>query len=98
MTTLTDIGAELEAIAGVGLDDRISRLEVLFHKHLEDHRRFEEAVAENTALTKEIAANTGELVALVKGAKGLRSFLLWIAPIAAVLAALWAWLKLQAAG
>lgn len=76
--------------------ERITGLESLFNQHLEDHRRFEAAVAENTALTKEIAANTGELVALVCGAKGLRSLLVWLAPIAAALAAIWAWLKVQA--
>lgn len=77
--------------------ERITGLEDVFHNHLEDHRRFEAAVAENTALTKEIAANTKELVAIVKGAKGARSLLIWFAPIAAFVATLWAWLKIQAA-
>jgi len=64
---------------------------------MSDHTRFEQAIAANTALTKGIADNTAELVTLVKGAKGLRSFVVWAAPIAAVLAAAWAWLKAQAA-
>ncbi len=76
--------------------ERITGLEVLFQQHMTDHSRFEKAVAENTALTKGIADNTAELVALVKGAKGLRSFVVWAAPLAAALLALWAWLKTQA--
>ena len=69
-------------------------------KHLADHARFEQSIAENTAMTKEIAAdtktlaaNTTELVEIVKGAKSLRSFVLWAAPIVAACAACWAYLK-----
>lgn len=73
--------------------ERIDSLENVFAKHLEDHVKIQDSIVENTAMTKEIANNTKELVALVKGAKGFRTFILWAAPIAAWFAAAWAWIK-----
>lgn len=74
-------------------DKRIADLEVIVENHLKEHTLFELALAENTHLTKQIAKNTFELVMLVKGAKGMRTFILWIAPVVAVLAAAWAWIR-----
>jgi len=80
--------------------ERLDRVENAMEKHIADHAKFEQAIAENTLMTKEIAAdtktlaaNTTELVAIVKGAKSLRSFVLWAAPIVAACAACWAYLK-----
>jgi len=78
--------------------ERLNMLENDLKKHFEDHARFEVSIAENTKLTKSIAENTQELVGLVKGAKGLRSFVLWAAPLVAVVMAVWTWLKMQASG
>lgn len=73
--------------------ERLDLVEDKMDKHLADHARFELAIAENTELTKQIAENTSELVNIVKGAKGLRSFVIWAAPIAAAVAACWAFFK-----
>lgn len=73
--------------------ERIDDVKTVLDKHLEDHRKFEDALAENTHLTKTIASNTSELVELVRGAKGLRSFIIWAAPIAAFIAAMVAYIR-----
>ena len=80
--------------------ERLGKVETQMEKHLADHAKFEQAIAENTAMTKEIAAdtktlaaNTTELVTIVKGAKSLRSFVIWAAPVAAALAACYAFFK-----
>jgi len=76
--------------------ERLGMIEDELRKHKKEHEKFEAAIAENTKLTKSIAENTRELVDLVKGAKGLRSFVLWVAPLAGVILATWVWLKSQA--
>lgn len=65
------------------------RLDKLEMKHVE----LERAIAENTQLTKTIADNTGELVELVKGVKGIRSLIIWATPIVAAILAVVAYLK-----
>ena len=55
--------------------------------------KFEANLRINTELTRTIAANTTELVDLVKGAKGLRKFVIWATPIVAAVLALWAYIK-----
>jgi len=55
--------------------------------------KFEANLRINTELTRTIAANTTELVDLVKGAKGLRKFVIWVTPIVAAVLALWAYIK-----
>ena len=72
---------------------RIDNLEETVKNHIESHSKFEQALEHNTNLTKEIADNTAELVTLVKGAKGFRTFVIWSAPIAAAFAAVYAWIK-----
>lgn len=55
--------------------------------------KLEMAVAENTALTRQIVVNTTELVALVKGARGLRIFVVWVSPLILAVLGVWQWLK-----
>lgn len=76
--------------------ERLDMLEEWREKHVEEHARFEAMISENTRLTKSIADNTEVIVDLIRGAKGLRSFLVWAAPLVAFLLGLWAWLKTQA--
>lgn len=76
--------------------ERIEMLESWKNKHVEEHARFEAMIAENTRLTKTIADNTKELVDLVRGAKGLRSLLVWATPIVVFALGAVAWLKSQA--
>lgn len=75
--------------AHVRLDD----LESVVKKHLQDHALFEKSLLENTQMTRQIVDNTSELVGLVKGAKGLRSFVVWGAPIVAAVLAGYAWIR-----
>lgn len=74
--------------------ERISSLEETINNHVNEHARFEAAIAENTKLTQAIADNTAELVALVKGAKGLRSLMVWATPLIVAILAVWGWLKM----
>lgn len=64
--------------------DRIDTLEVVVENHIREHNKFEASLSN-------IEANTAELVELVRGAKGLRSLIVWAAPIVAFLAAVYAW-------
>lgn len=64
-------------------------------RHVEEHARFEAMIIENTRLTKSIADNTQVIVDLIRGAKGLRSFLVWAAPIVAFALAAIAWIRSQ---
>lgn len=73
--------------------ERLNNLEGVVQQHLISHAAFEKSLSENTALTQQISDNTSELVQLVKGAKGLRSFVVWAAPVAAACIAAWAWIK-----
>ena len=60
------------------------------HKRIDN---LELAVAENTALTKQIVANTAELVMLVRGARGLRMFIVWVSPVVLAVIGVWHWFK-----
>ena len=63
----------------------VEDIENMFRQHLAEHSVFEASLTENTKLTQEIANSTKELVDLVKGVKGLRSMLVWIAgPVAGI--------------
>lgn len=73
--------------------DRIDTLDISFKSHLVEHSRFEADLKKNTALTQEIADNTGELVALFKGIKGLRSFVMWATPIVIAVVAIIAFIR-----
>lgn len=73
--------------------ERLNNLEGVVQQHIQSHAIFEKSLTENTALTQQISNNTDELVQLVRGAKGLRSFVVWVAPVVAAGLALWAWIK-----
>lgn len=73
--------------------ERITNLEGALERHLEEHSLLEDSLKENTRLTQEVANNTSELVALVKGLRGLRAFFFWVAPIVAVWAAVMTYFK-----
>lgn len=66
--------------------ERIEALSKVVDTHLAEHSKFERTL-------EDISKNTAELVELVRGAKGLRSFVIWAAPLAATIAAAWAWMK-----
>jgi len=78
---------------GRRVHERLTVVEQWVDKHEQRHNEFEEALRLNTELTKAIATNTTELVAIVKGAKGLRSLIAWLAPIFVILAAALAYLR-----
>jgi hypothetical protein len=69
------------------------------HKRLDDIEArlltFEANLTQNTELTRTIATNTTELVALVKGVKVGRKFILWVSPIVVAIAAVIAYFKGQ---
>lgn len=73
--------------------DRITSLESVMATHMAEHTALAESILLNTTLTREISSNTAELVALVKGVKGFRSFVLWAAPLVAALLAAWAYVR-----
>ena len=67
--------------------ERITSLENAMNNHMVEHSRFEKSIEDNTRLTQEIADNTSELVALFRGAKGMRTFVRFIWPFMLVVAA-----------
>ena len=73
--------------------ERINNLESTVEKHLIEHSKFEKALLENTRMTAQIAENTTELVTLVRGAKGLRTFMVWVTPLVIACAAIVAWIR-----
>lgn len=73
--------------------ERIDSLEKVMSEHIGRHSELVKSIQENTAMTKTISENTAELVVLVKGVKGIRSFVLWLAPFMAAVWAGWTWLK-----
>ena len=84
---------------------RLTTVESRLDTHLELIEKLQEGIqtntsslAENTRLTKEVATNTGEIVALLKGGKVLGRFIVWLATLSASLGALWAVVKYIARG
>ena len=73
--------------------ERIDGLEHVLRTHIEDHSKFEKSLSENTHLTREIAENTSEMVALFKGVKGLRSLIVWGAPVVALVFGIIAYIR-----
>jgi len=73
--------------------ERLDGLEQVIKNHIEAHAVFEKAITENTILTREIADNTSEMVALFKGVKGLRTFVVWGTPIVVAYLAVLAYLR-----
>ena len=54
---------------------------------------FEKELKANTEATQTIATNTTEIVSIIKGAKGMRHFIVWLTPVAVVFGYLWSILK-----
>ena len=77
---------------------RIDIVEKKLDEHFSHITKLESTIAkntssleENTKLTKEIAANTGELVELFRGAKAFRQFIFWLSPAIVIVIAIWHW-------
>lgn len=66
--------------------ERLNLLEAALTTHIKEHIKLNSSM--NT-----IRDNTVELVALVKGVKGFRSFVIWVAPFIAAIFAAWTWWK-----
>lgn len=80
--------------------ERINALDAELKRHLEEHIKFEKAVADNAEmarqnaeLIRQLVENTREIVDLVKGAKGFRALILWITPVVAAGYAFYVWVK-----
>lgn len=73
--------------------ERISEVEIVLDKHLKEHSKFERALAENVRQTTQIAANTAELVTILKNVKGIRSFIVWATPVAIAIGAIVIFIK-----
>ena len=72
---------------------RIDALEERLDQHADDLHRIDQMLEKNTELTAQIEHNTAEIVTLFKGARAVRSLVIWWAPIAAAIAATVAWIK-----
>ena len=72
---------------------RIDRMEEVLTDHIEEQKKLETELKLNTQLTRDIADNTRELVTLFKGAKALRTFVLWSSPVVSAIIAVWAWVQ-----
>lgn len=75
------------------LTHRFSDLEGTLSDHITQHRDLEAALAKNTEMTQTIADNTTEIVQIIKGAKGLRSLIIWVTPVIIAVGAMWAFIK-----
>lgn len=73
--------------------ERIDDIEKRMEAHRLEHVDFRRELHENTKATKAIEKNTEELVSLFKGAKAVRTFLLWASPIVAAIGAGWAFFQ-----
>jgi len=72
--------------------ERIDYLEDEFSQQREEHKRLEASLIQNTKLTEAIEANTKELVTLFRGAVSVRTLFVWVSPIVAGIAGLWAFI------
>ena len=73
--------------------ERLDSVEKIVVEHIKEHTKFEAALAENVRVSTETAKNTGELVEILRGVKGLRSFVVWAAPLAVCVAAVWHFIR-----
>lgn len=80
------------------LNQRILSVEdhlTIHRERLDRHEQriadLQESLHENTALTRQIADNTSELVELFKGAKMFRKFVLWAGPLIALFWSAYQW-------
>ena len=72
---------------------RINDLTGKFLAHLEQHHVFEAELKRNTEITEKIEKNTADIVVIIKGAKGLRGFIVWATPVVTTIIAVWAYIK-----
>ena len=79
---------------------RIDSVEKTLDTHFQHITKLEEAIAlntsslaKNTELTQEIANNTFELVSIIKGVKGVRQLIVWLAPVVLLLIAVVTYFK-----
>ena len=63
------------------------------YANLAEHSRFEESLTENTELTKQLVINTQEIIAIIKGVKGFRTFMVWLTPFVVTIGAIIAWFR-----
>ena len=72
--------------------ERIDYLEDEFSQQREEHKRLEASLIQTTKLTEAIEANTKELVTMFRGAVSVRTLFVWVSPIVAGIAGLWAFI------
>jgi len=72
--------------------ERIDYLEDEFSQHRKEYKRLEASLIQNTKLIEAIEANTKELVTLFRGAVSVRTLFVWVSPIVAGIAGLWAFI------
>jgi hypothetical protein len=79
---------------------RINNVEKTLDTHFQHITKLEEVIAlntsslsKNTELTQEIANNTSELVGIIKGVKGIRQFIVWLAPVVLLIIAVVTYFK-----
>jgi len=72
--------------------ERIDCLEGEFSQCRKEYKRLEASLIQNTKLTEAIEANTKELVTMFRGAVSVRTLFVWVSPIVAGIAGLWAFI------
>jgi len=72
--------------------ERIDCLEGEVSQQREAQKRLDASLIQNTKLTEAIEANTKELVTLFRGAVSVRTLFIWVSPIMAGVAGLWAFI------
>ena len=72
--------------------ERIDCLECEFSQQRKAQKRLNASLIQNTKLTEAIEANTKELVTLFRGAGSVRTLFVWVSPIVAGIAGLWAFI------
>lgn len=79
---------------------RIDTVEKTLDVHFGHITKLEEAIERNTSsisrnteLTQDIANNTAELVAIIKGVKGIRQLVVWVAPVVMLIIAVVTYFK-----
>jgi len=70
--------------------ERIDQLDKYIMQHTEDIQRIEKSVEENTKLTRSIEVNTGEIVEIMRGAKGVMLIITTLAKVGIAIAAVYA--------
>ena len=77
--------------------ERLESLEVSFKMLRDQHLIISKQIEENTKMTKSVMENTASIIEIVKGANGIRRLIVWLLPVAGVVGAAWAGIKIWAA-